>query len=471
MDTMRARRSRQTPVQPADVPDASDRAWLLALLVVGTLIRLALWWRNPVANSFDDHYEPVRLIFQSGAIPGKLDCFQCFHPPVFYALAAALAKGLLGIGLDGAAMVKTLQLLNCAFGIATLVVLYALLRRLPVSAFARLVAFSLVVFLPRHIYMSAMFANDAAAVFFVAVSAYLAVRFLQGSDRWGISVAMAGAATAGVFTKYTALAALPMIAVAVGMRLAATPRDPRLAARAAVAVLVPVAILGLAMASHARTYGAVLPDNTALYNPIAKQPRDVPSGVTFTTFEPWRFIAHPILRPGQLSSFWTLLHAGLWFDTEPRFGIYLGSRMGWNEYYAWLNGNRPYPGAPAPEEHMHLGSALEAFGLAWLLLGLAGAAELVRRRPVTRETIPLVVLLVFTVVGVGYLTLKLPVFAAMKASYLLGAVPAFAALTALGAERLERYRVLRDTLSAVVAAFAVLVIAHVAYLVWEMRAS
>ena len=63
-------------------------------------------------------------------------------------------------------------------------VVYVILRRLPVSAFGRLVVFSLIVFLPRHMYMSAMYANDAPVVFFVTLSAYLAIRLLQGADGW-----------------------------------------------------------------------------------------------------------------------------------------------------------------------------------------------------------------------------------------------------------------------------------------------
>jgi len=74
---------------------------------------------------------------------------------------------------------------------------YVILRRLPVSAFGRLVVFSLIVFLPRHMYMSAMYANDAPVVFFVTLSAYLAIRLLQGADGWVSVLLLAVTASAG----------------------------------------------------------------------------------------------------------------------------------------------------------------------------------------------------------------------------------------------------------------------------------
>src|SRR6266508_130531 len=457
--------------------DRIERKWMLSLLVLGAAIRLALWWRNPSDNSFDDHYLPVSLILQTGEIPNKLACFQCYHPPVFYVLSAAVATVLLGVGATPATTAKALQLLNCALGIGTLGVVYAILRRLPVSTFGRLVSFSLIVFLPRHMYMSAMYANDAAAGFFATLSAYLAIRLLQGADGWIMVLLLAVTVTAAIFTKYTALAVLPMIAMAVVLALASVGWNRPRAVRHAMALLLPLVILGAAMASHSRTYGSVLPDNTPLYSPVTRPPRDNPAGVTYTTFEPWRFVAHPFLRPGQLSSFWTLLYAGMWFDTEPRFAPFLGDQRGWVEYFAWLDGEGPYREAPAPTAFMHLASALEVLGLFWLAIGLTGVFEFVRRLlakpptadPPSPEIVPLVVLLAFTLAGVAYFAVKLPVYSALKASYLLGALPAFAALTALGAERWERWRLFKGVAGTAAAAYAALVVVHVAYWVWSMR--
>jgi hypothetical protein len=447
-----------------------ERWWALTLLALGALERLALWWWNPPGNSFDNHFEPVFLIARDWAIPAKLACFQCYHPPVLYVVSALVVSLLSVLGFAAATVTKSLQFLNCALAIGTTVVVYAVLQRLRMSSVSRLVALALVVFLPRHLYMGAMYANDAAACFFAALSAYLVIRMVQGADGWRTAVLLAMTATAAVFTKYTAFAVLPMIAVAVAM---AGWRDPRRVARRAVALLVPLGILGVTMASHTLTYGMALPHNTPLYNPVTWQPAD-PGGVTFTSFTPWRFIVHPMLRPGQLGSFWTVLFAGLWFDTEPRVALIVGDSRAWREYYAWLSGEGgAYRVPPAPATLLELGGALQVVGLFWLVLGLTGAVEFVLRMrakaPGVRELVPLAVLLVFTVAGVAYFVARVPVFTAMKASYLLGALPAFAALAGLGAERWMRWPASRSLVLLVAIGYGTLVTVHVVYLLWSAR--
>ena len=41
------------------------------LLILGAALRLALYWINPPANSFDDHFEPIKFIMNTGSLPGK----------------------------------------------------------------------------------------------------------------------------------------------------------------------------------------------------------------------------------------------------------------------------------------------------------------------------------------------------------------------------------------------------------------
>ena len=38
-----------------------NHKWLAHLFIVlGTTLRILLWWANPPRNSFDDHFEPIR---------------------------------------------------------------------------------------------------------------------------------------------------------------------------------------------------------------------------------------------------------------------------------------------------------------------------------------------------------------------------------------------------------------------------
>jgi hypothetical protein len=81
-----------------------------------------------------------------------------------------------------------------------------------------------------------------------------------------------------------------------------------------------------------------------LKDPSKTQPRD-DGGLSYFNFKPWVNLETLIIRPGKLSSFWTLLYSGFWFDTEPKFLYFLDSnKVWWNQYYAWLRGERNFPG-------------------------------------------------------------------------------------------------------------------------------
>jgi hypothetical protein len=447
-----------------NVPDREQRdpakPWMLSLLALGIVARVALTVGNPPQNSFDDHYEPVLLALEHGAIPGKLDCWQCYQPPVMYVLSAAAARGAEALHLGFVTRLKVLQGLNCAFGVGTLLIVYAMLRRSPASAFARATGFAFFALLPRHLYMSAMFANDSAATFFIVLTAWGCMLWMRGGGL-KTCVLIALAATAAIFSKYTAFAVLPMIAatIVVTRRRLLLP-----------ALLVPLALLGASMAVDLHRYGAALPHNASLYDPASHQARDDPRGMRFTTFEPWLFVRRPLLGPGQLGSFWTLLQAGFYFDDEPRFSIFTGDPDGWQDYYDWLNGRRPgYPGVIAPAAFLRMGSALEALGLVWLALGLTGLAIFVGRLREQQEFLPLLVLLGFSLAGVAWLVHLMPVFSAAKSSYLMGAVPALVMLIVAGLDRWARSRPLRWAASSCAAAYVVISLAHVVY--WLMESS
>jgi len=79
-----------------------------------------LWWANPPSNSFDDHFEPIVMIMQTGATPAKDACRQCYHPPVFYWISAIVGSVAAGMGCGGESLLKLLQFLSCLYGVLTL---------------------------------------------------------------------------------------------------------------------------------------------------------------------------------------------------------------------------------------------------------------------------------------------------------------------------------------------------------------
>lgn len=211
-----------------------------------------------------------------------------------------------------------------------------------------------------------------------------------------------------------------------------------------VTLLVPMLLLGAYMYGNQKAYNEVLPFNSALFDPAASQPRD-PEGLTFITFRPWRYVEKPIVWPGQLSSFWTLVYSGMWFDVMPKFLPLLRREdpLWWHSYYQWLRGASPAPPTYTPgiERIRWSGSALIAMGIVPVLLFLAGFVRCTRHLIIVCQKRPrnqliyyeiFVSVLAFNIAGIMYLVWKTPVYSAMKASYLLPSLPSFCVFLAMG---------------------------------------
>lgn len=467
-----------------DLENRRHRRLLGAIVALGVLLRVVLTWRNPPFNAWDDHFEPIQLLLTQGAIPPKFACFQCYHPPVFYLASAALAWLVSALGLAGAAGVKILQSLNTAFGIATLLIAVALIERLPVSRGARTATALLVAVLPRHLYVSAAHGNDGLAVLLVTLVAWMLIGLGDGRVSWRRYAALGGIASLAIFTKYNGIIVLPAIAAGLALLPAFRDRTWRRSAisRAALAVGVPALLLAAAMTSNLSEYGSALPgnDDYATRNPAAadlmgRQPRDG-AGIDFVAFSPWRFVAHPLLRPGQIGEFWTLMHASFWFDNDAKFVQLLASERWAEDYYAWLRGEAPFPDdprEPAAQAALRLGSALELLGTAVLALGAIGAAalalEVLGSRPSRTIGFPaagaLAALATFNVLGMAFWANRVAVYSAVKATYLLPSLGPMAVVVAVGCARVERNRFAWWLVVATVAALAAAVIVHVGQIV------
>jgi hypothetical protein len=430
-------------------------AWLL---IGGLILRLAIFWGNPPLNAFDDHFTPIALLIKNGGLVGKFDCWECYHPPVFYVLSALVAKVLIYLHFHQSNILKLLQFLNCLYGILTLWVIYLVLEKLPLSRFARLLAFGFACFLPRDIYMGALHSNDTFSYLMVALCVYLLLRVVVDGKHAVPHLLLLGTVlSAAIFSKYTALAVLPVAAASfacLGLPGFSLSRVEVLK-KGAIALAVPTLLLAGSMYSNYQAYGAALPSNTRLFDPAGVQARD-PGGLEFATFEPWRFVEKPILWPGQLNSFWTLIHSSMWFDSEPKFLPVLKGedQPWWSAYYGWLNGRNSAP--PSYMEGKPLiwrtGAILIGCGVVPVVLVLAGLVRFLSSIRTARAVHDwravaanqmFVLLLMLNAAGVILVALNTPVFSAMKASYFLPSLPAFAVLLGAGITQWERHRVFR----------------------------
>ncbi|MCC6449582.1 MAG: glycosyltransferase family 39 protein [Candidatus Aureabacteria bacterium] len=421
------------------------RAWAVAFFLCGALMRLALCWSNPPTNAFDDHYEPILMIMRTGVIPAKDACWECYHPPVFYWLSAMIGNFAVRMGVHPRHLLKLLQFIPCVYGILNMGMIYLILRKVPLSDFPRLAAFGTVCFLPRHIYMSAMHSNDTISYLCVSLCIYLLLIAIERTLSPASLVAVTVALTIALFTKYTAYAMLPVTLIA----FAALFIGPRPSSRARVlgscilVFLLPLAALGVSLAANARHYGRPMPINLDLRGVRLAQPRDA-NRFDFVSFTPWDSIATPMLVPGKMHSFWTMLYRGMWYDTEPKFLYFLDSNAGWwNHYYAWLRGEKDFPGDNPSMSSLTrcMGGSLIILGLLPLLL-LGGGAWIYCRGGWRRwSSAPEVdaakmsvfpALLLITASGIIALAWRYPYYSAVKASYVLAAAPAYAVFLGLG---------------------------------------
>jgi hypothetical protein len=419
----------------------------LVVFVVAISLRLLLCWGNSPENAFDNHYRPIALIVQTGKIPAKDDCFQCYQPPVFYYSSAMAAKTLINLGItDKEIIEKILQFINCIYVILTIPLTYLILKKFGLSETSRLIAFSLICFLPRHIFMSAMHSNDSLAYLGVSLCTYLLLVTIERGLPWPLACLLGITVTLTIFVKYTALIVLPMVAVPLASLLFIKSAIPRAKTATAIllALLVPLILYGNYMFNNYRDYGKVLPWNDTMINTSVVQPHDQ-DWVSFASFTPWQYIVEPMVIPGQMHSFWTLVYSGMWVDNEPHFTQMTDRNVWWRDYFSWLRGGAAFPSSTIPLSILTrtITAGLLICGLIPLVLILSGFVRCmftIISKP-TDKTVMLQVfpvMLFFNAVGIIYLVLKAPVYSSMKASYFLNSLPAFCVFAANGVQDIEK---------------------------------
>lgn len=459
-----------TESPPTPVAGLSGIGAACALIAAGTLLRVLLCWWTPPSVSFDDHFQPIHLMLQGGGVlPRKDACSMCQHPPVFYWTGGQLVRVLLAAGTPGPSIPKILQLWSCVFHVLVLPVLWLGLRRVPgLSQAARLAALAVACFLPRGIYMAAMFSNDGLSWLFVALGAWLLLRLLDRGLRAADAAWLGLAASIAVDVKYTCYILLPAIAAAMLWRLIASAPEERrrVLAAAAIALVPPALALALYVGQNLATYGAPLPYRDIDY--AAVQPRD-PGGMRWLHFDPRPFFRDPILLPGRLQSFWTLLWSSAWFDTEPKFMDFTEPDTAWwHRYFDWVRGSA-FPGGPVPisTATRALATGLLACGLAWLGILLSGFAVLLRRLAAAigggradaveaAKLLSLPVLLATNLVMIALLARIVPFFSTLKASYVMNSLPTLLAATAFGTDLAARTRGGRALVAGALAVLTVL---------------
>ncbi len=444
------------------------------LFICAIILRVTLSFLNPPFNAFDNHFEPIVMIAESGVIPAKDACFQCYHPPAFYWSSAMVGNFAHAIGFKTNKILKIIQFLSCFYGILTLAVLFLILRKLPLSEFSRLLAFGIACFLPRHIFMSAMNSNDSMSYLFVALSIYFLILALEKKlPEWlvlGLSVVL----TITFFTKYTAFVVLPIIFVVFALMYykQMIPRK-KVVLSFCLVLFLPMSLLSYSVYFNIKTYGSPLPWNVKMVDPSLIQPRDQTT-FDFFTFKPWDSLSTPSLVPGKMHSYWTIIYSGMWVDNDPKFIFYLDSNHSWwEQYYAWLYGkSKSFPGEnPSTTMLTKLTNAsLVTLGLipmALMFIGLYTWLIGIRQTRLENMNLDSIkisifpILLLFNAVGMILIAIRLPVHSAAKASYFLNSLSAFAVFFSLGIMRYEKNEKFKQAIVTVTCLICFIVSVHV----------
>jgi 4-amino-4-deoxy-L-arabinose transferase-like glycosyltransferase len=243
---------------------ANERSLLLALLLIAAILRGVLVACSPVPFGYvwDFYYEGVRLLADRGHLPASTDCWQCYHPPLFYLLgwpvyvfgrwtaaspATADAQGLRWLGA-----------LALASAAVTIYYGYRLLRLFRCRGASLVIGVALLVTFP-CLFISS-YGAEADIVLTAILSAfiyYLTRDFVKSPSLTSVLRvgALAGLAAA---TKYSGLVAIASTWLVLGIRMIQGPRRLLAIRDAALVTLVCCALGGWKYVDNYRHYGTPL---------------------------------------------------------------------------------------------------------------------------------------------------------------------------------------------------------------------
>jgi 4-amino-4-deoxy-L-arabinose transferase-like glycosyltransferase len=369
-------------------------------------------------------------------------------------------------------MAKALQFLPCLYGILHLILVLAIIHRLPMTRSSRLIAFGIACFTPSHIYASAIHSNDTLSYLFVALCLYLVLEILDSSFSLALALLLSCAISLSVFTKYTSFAIIPAVlaftTLAYAWRVNATRK--RIALCSLVIFLLPSVLLAYSFTSNRSQYGTILPYNVDMVETPLRQ-RPGPGRIEFHTFKLLTLIREPIMSPNNIESFWTQVYGRTWFNMEPILLPF--TNQDYKDAYSRFFNNRRRRDWPG----IHLTPATLGFGRVLIILGLIPLAFVVigaytaatgkyrlfrgERGKNTIKVQMLIVLLIFNIIGIMRVTSLAPHYGSMKALYFHSSMPAFAVLIGLG---LERFGMRRLPLLIAFGALFFVVAAHILHL-------
>ena len=387
-------------------PGRSEQRLLLAgvlLAIAGVAIRINNAFRYPPRWGFDAMFNEryVERLLGSFALPAPDTDWSTAHPPLFYYLSATL--GRLGGVSDSLEVITPTRLLGSLAGLAMAWLAFRLVRRHhPEEPVRALLAGSLLLFLPVHVYMSAMFNEEILAagltsIALVGVCLELS-RQSAGASSWARDVGIGVVAGLALLTKLTGLVVIAAIALAylwAGLRGGQLTTAAR---RAAVVAIVAGLVGGWFYVRNLALYGYIYPQDLSTHSVMFTMPPGERHVTDYLRVPLATFTDPQVLDPDLLRSVWGTTYLSAWYEGHGHFLPKKNSRV------------------------KHVGTVLLSLALLPTVAFGVGAARAVRRawHEPRGPDAALVLLTGLTLLGYIGFTWTNPMFATVKASYLLG---------------------------------------------------
>lgn len=300
------------------MPESQLRTWAIAgiALAVGVAIRVHNAFAYKMLWGFDalSNWRYIEYLTQTWVLPAPDAAWSTAHPPLYYYLCAAICRGL--DDPDRAFNVIILRLLASAVGLLTVALVVVLVRRTDPDNLRRaLLAGGLVLFLPVHIYMSAMLTEEILVTSLISlVIVGVALEQTGLSKPVWLAAGLGLIAGLAFLTKLTGV--LVMVAAA-GTYLIEGWRSRAMRPailRASVLVLLTVLIGGWFFARNLVEYGYLYPHGLEVHKIMFSMPpgdRQI-----------WDYLRIPLatwtdpqlLHPSLLRSVWGSTFVTMWFD-------------------------------------------------------------------------------------------------------------------------------------------------------------
>jgi len=184
-------------------------SFLLFCIVFGVFLRFAMFSALPYtqfANDVEGHLAYIQYIADNLAIPAADECWTCYHPPVYYTVAA---PSLVVSGLLGFASSAGVQLFSLALSILVLICGLALLKKL-VDGKCLTIAAALWTVWPTLLLVAPRIGNDQMFIalhVLCLLSGFNYIRYRKGSS---LVFAVVCAALA-IWTKSTGFISLALV--------------------------------------------------------------------------------------------------------------------------------------------------------------------------------------------------------------------------------------------------------------------